>query len=145
MAQATGSTLAWEQWPGAQEVVGMRQRLARGEGAVAYQEGRALPYGEVALLAQRLLGEVATPASGGAEGVTSTVTQAATPGRDTPLTKRERDVLQLVAQGLSSKAIGRKLFISERTVAQHLTAIFNKLGASRRAQAVAVAAQRGLL
>jgi DNA-binding NarL/FixJ family response regulator len=112
---------------------------------MGYREGRALPCGEVAVLAQRLLGEVATSASRGAEGVTSAVTRAATPGRESPLTNRERDVLQLVAQGLSSKAIGHKLFISERTVAQHLTAIFNRLGASSRAQAVAVAAQRGIL
>jgi Bacterial regulatory proteins, luxR family len=42
------------------------------------------------------------------------------------------------------KAIGRSLFISERTVAQHLTAIFHKLGANTRAQAAAVATQCGL-
>lgn len=42
------------------------------------------------------------------------------------------------------KAIGHQLFISERTVAQHLTAVFNKMGTNTRAQAVAVAAQRGL-
>jgi hypothetical protein len=40
---------------------------------------------------------------------------------------------------------GRELFISERTVAQHLTTIFNKLSVNTRAQAVAVATQRGLL
>jgi hypothetical protein len=43
------------------------------------------------------------------------------------------------------KAIGHQLFISERTVARHLTAAFDKLGTNTRAQAVAVAAQRGLL
>jgi DNA-binding NarL/FixJ family response regulator len=58
---------------------------------------------------------------------------------------REQEVLRLLAQGLSSKAIGRQLFISERTVAQHLTTIFNKLSVNTRAQAVAVATQRGLL
>jgi DNA-binding NarL/FixJ family response regulator len=62
-----------------------------------------------------------------------------------PLSAREREVLRLVAQGLSSKAIGRQLFISERTVAQHLTAVFNKLGVKTRAQAVGVAAQHGFL
>lgn len=60
------------------------------------------------------------------------------------LDEREREVLRLVSQGYSNKAIGRQLFISERTVAQHLTTIFNKLGANTRAQAVGVAAQRGL-
>ena len=67
------------------------------------------------------------------------------PAEWSPLSAREREVLGLVSQGLSSKAIGRQLFISERTVAQHLTAVFHKLGANTRAQAVAVAAQRGLL
>jgi DNA-binding NarL/FixJ family response regulator len=54
-------------------------------------------------------------------------------------------VLRLVAQGLSSKAIGQRLFISASTVNQHVSAIFQKLGVDTRAQAVAVAAQRGLL
>ncbi len=65
--------------------------------------------------------------------------------RQNPLTEREREVLRLVAQGLSSKIIGRQLFIATSTVNYHLTAIFNKLAVDTRAQAVAVAAQRGLL
>ena len=59
------------------------------------------------------------------------------------LTASEREVLRPVAQGLCSTAIGRQLFISEHTVAQHLTAIFNKLGTNTRAQAAAVATQQG--
>jgi NarL family two-component system response regulator YdfI len=50
-----------------------------------------------------------------------------------------------VAQGLSSKAIGRQLFIAPSTVNYHLTSVFHKLGVETRAQAVAVAAQQGLL
>ncbi|MDQ2744028.1 MAG: response regulator transcription factor [Chloroflexota bacterium] len=61
------------------------------------------------------------------------------------LTERERSVLRLVAAGLSSKQIARSLSISERTVKFHVTSIFNKLDADNRAQAVAIAAQRGLL
>jgi DNA-binding NarL/FixJ family response regulator len=61
------------------------------------------------------------------------------------LSARERGVLRLVAAGLSNKQIAATLAISERTVKFHVTAIFNKLGAENRAQAVALAAERGLL
>jgi DNA-binding NarL/FixJ family response regulator len=61
------------------------------------------------------------------------------------LSEREREVLRLVADGLSNKEIGRALTISERTARFHVTSILNKLGANTRAQAVAVAGQRGLL
>ena len=61
------------------------------------------------------------------------------------LSEREREVLRLVADGLSNKEIGRALTISERTARFHVTSILNKLGANTRAQAVAVAGQRGML
>jgi len=61
------------------------------------------------------------------------------------LSARERGVLRLVAAGLSNRQIAEALSISERTVKFHVTAIFNKLGAENRAQAVALAAERGLL
>jgi DNA-binding CsgD family transcriptional regulator len=50
-----------------------------------------------------------------------------------------------VAEGLPNKQIARSLSITERTVKFHLASVFNKLGADNRAQAVALAAQRGLL
>jgi DNA-binding NarL/FixJ family response regulator len=62
-----------------------------------------------------------------------------------PLTTREREVLRLVAQGLPGKQIAGALGISERTVKFHTASLIRKLGADNRAQAVAVAAQRGLL
>ncbi len=61
------------------------------------------------------------------------------------LSEREREVLRLVAEGLSNQQIAEKLVISERTARFHVTSIFNKLGADNRAQAVALAAERGLL
>jgi DNA-binding NarL/FixJ family response regulator len=61
------------------------------------------------------------------------------------LTNREREVLRLVAEGLPTKQIARRLSIAERTVKFHVNSIFVKLGADNRAQAVALAAQRGLL
>jgi DNA-binding NarL/FixJ family response regulator len=61
------------------------------------------------------------------------------------LTERQRAVLRLVAAGLSNKQIARSLSITERTVKFHVAAILVKLEADNRAQAVAVAVQRGLL
>ena len=151
LTRATGgATFGWEHLPGAGQAAGLRERLAReggeGEWSAAYREGRTLPFAKVAALALTLLEEVSTPASGAeAAPAAAAHSRAAALGRESPLTEREREVLRLVAQGRSSKAIGRQLFISERTVAQHLTAVFNKLGVNTRAQAVAVAAQRGLL
>ena len=61
------------------------------------------------------------------------------------LSKREREVLKLVAGGKSNKEIALKLRISERTAKFHVTSILNKLGAENRAQAVAIAAERHLV
>jgi len=62
-----------------------------------------------------------------------------------PHKHREREVLRLVAGGHSNKQIARTLGITERTVKFHVTSILNKMGAENRAQAVALAAQRGLV
>ncbi|MEU4803200.1 AAA family ATPase [Actinosynnema sp. NPDC023587] len=62
-----------------------------------------------------------------------------------PFTPRERSVLSLVALGRTNREVGEELFISEKTVSVHLTRIMAKLGASRRAEAVAIAFDRGLL
>lgn len=67
------------------------------------------------------------------------------PRRSTLLSARERAVLRLVADGLTSKHIARRLSITERTVKFHIASIFNKLGADNRAQAVAEASRRGLI
>jgi DNA-binding CsgD family transcriptional regulator len=61
------------------------------------------------------------------------------------LTDREQQVLALVAQGLSNRQIGERLFISTKTVSVHVSNVLAKLGVSGRAEAVAVAARRGLL
>jgi DNA-binding NarL/FixJ family response regulator len=61
------------------------------------------------------------------------------------LSHRERQVLRLIADGLPSKQIASTLGISERTVKFHTTSVLRKLEADNRAQAVALAAQRGLL
>lgn len=59
------------------------------------------------------------------------------------LTDRELEVMALVAEGLTNRAIGRKLGISDRTVQGHLANVFSKLGASSRTEAVMVAVKLG--
>ncbi len=61
------------------------------------------------------------------------------------LTAREREVLLLLAEGLSNKAIGERLRISEHTAKFHVNAILQKLGAQRRLEAVVRAARLGII
>ena len=62
-----------------------------------------------------------------------------------PLTSREREILGLVASGTSNKGIARSLSVSANTVKFHLAAVFDKLDAATRAEAVAEAIRRGEL
>ncbi|MFN8530010.1 MAG: response regulator transcription factor [Anaerolineae bacterium] len=62
-----------------------------------------------------------------------------------PLTERETEVLQLLAQGKTNREIAALLFITERTAKFHMNSIMGKLGVSNRTEALAVAAQRGLV
>ncbi|MFI5981933.1 response regulator [Streptomyces sp. NPDC051555] len=61
------------------------------------------------------------------------------------LTKRELEVLQLVADGLSNQQISKKLFLSQATVKSHLVHIYAKLGVDSRTSAVAAASARRLI
>jgi DNA-binding NarL/FixJ family response regulator len=60
-----------------------------------------------------------------------------------PLTERERQVLQLTAQGLANKQIAAALEISENTVKFHLSSLYAKLGVTSRTEAVRAGARRG--
>jgi two-component system, NarL family, response regulator YdfI len=62
-----------------------------------------------------------------------------------PLTPREVQVLELLAEGLANKAIAERLVISDQTVKFHVAAILGKLGVANRTEAVRVAARRGLI
>ncbi|HZS00738.1 MAG TPA: response regulator transcription factor [Chloroflexota bacterium] len=61
------------------------------------------------------------------------------------LSDREREVLRLLVAGASNKGVAQQLHLSENTVKAHISHIFNKLGVQSRAEAVAVALQRGLI
>jgi DNA-binding NarL/FixJ family response regulator len=62
----------------------------------------------------------------------STSSKSGAPSEKPRLSDREMDVVQLVSQGFHNKEIGKKLFISEQTVKNHMHNIFDKLGVSDR-------------
>lgn len=61
------------------------------------------------------------------------------------ITRRELEILGLVAQGMSNREIAGKLYVSENTVKTHCSRAFDKLGARRRTQAVQLGKEFGLL
>lgn len=64
---------------------------------------------------------------------------------DLGITRRELEVLELIAQGMSNREIAGKLFVSENTVKTHSSRVLDKLGAKRRTQAVQFGKELGLL
>jgi predicted ATPase/DNA-binding CsgD family transcriptional regulator len=138
LVQATGSL------PGALDLVlgqgsaGFRAEVDRTGLGASYHEGRLLTFAEIVDLALELLEEFSRTVAG--DGIR---TQEA--GQVSPLSAREHEVLRLVAEGLTNRRVGQRLFLSPRTIDHHLSAIFNKLGVDTRSQAVAVATQRRLL
>lgn len=65
--------------------------------------------------------------------------------KDLGITKRELEILELIAQGLSNREIAEKLFVSENTVKTHSSRLFDKLSAKRRTQAVQIGKEMGLI
>jgi predicted ATPase/DNA-binding CsgD family transcriptional regulator len=141
LTEATGMTLM--QSVVKDSMAELRARIQQVGLEAVYREGKSLSFHAIAALAMALLDEV-----------DQTLTQS--PARSAPepanaqrstslLSARQREILGLVAQGMSNRTIGRQLFLSTSTVNYHLTAAFNKLGVGTRAQAVAVATRDGLL
>lgn len=64
---------------------------------------------------------------------------------DLGITRREFEILELIAQGMSNREIAEKLYVSENTVKTHSSRVFDKLGAKRRTQAVQLGKGFGLL
>jgi DNA-binding NarL/FixJ family response regulator len=65
-------------------------------------------------------------------------------GTEAGLTRREADILELLAGGNSNREISRHLFLSEKTVKAHLASVFRKLGVSNRTQAAMMAISMGI-
>ena len=102
------------------------------------EDGRCLEVDAAGKLFKRLnagaaLAHMAKPAATGASRQTG------------PLSERELQVLHLLAAGKTNRAIAEELFISEKTVARHVSNIFDKLGVSSRAAATAWAYQHNLI
>ncbi len=57
------------------------------------------------------------------------------------LSPRERDILTLIGDGLTNREIGKKLYLSEKTVKNHISRLLAKLGVQRRVQAAVLASQ----
>jgi pimeloyl-ACP methyl ester carboxylesterase/DNA-binding CsgD family transcriptional regulator len=124
---------------------------ARGDAVVALEEGRYLASGiagaEFVELDSRnhVLLEHEPAWTRFKEAVLDFMQPAAVPG-DSPfaaLSAREREVLALMAEGLSNTDIGDRLHISEKTVRNHASNVFDKLGVWSRAQAIVFARDRG--
>ncbi len=79
------------------------------------------------------------------DGVASTPEVALTEAADNPLTKREQEILALVAQGKSNQEIADILYITSGTVRVHVHAILHKLAVRDRTQAAIIAIKRGLI
>lgn len=120
---------------------GLRERFRRaqpqtGAGIVIVAEGDTPASVQAASVRADAVVVLEEPPSGDAfAGATSVET----------LTPRERDVLELLAEGMSNKAIAARLRISDQTVKFHVASISGKLGASNRTEAVRRALRRGLL
>ena len=92
-----------------------------------------------------LLAAIRTIAAGGesfADDIVRNITRDPTPRE---LTARQAEILKSVTNGLTNKTIAQQLKISPESVKQHLNAIFQKLGATTRAEAVAIALRKHLL
>ena len=65
--------------------------------------------------------------------------------KDLGITRRELEILELIARGMSNREIADKLFVSENTVKTHSSRLFDKLSARRRTQAVQIGKEMGLI
>ncbi len=114
------------------DLAALRQALGEREADAILAEGRALPWSDVVAI----VAAVAPPGHGPDTGAVQA------PAR---LTRRERDVLQLLAEARTDREIAEALFLSPRTVNWHVRGILAKLGAASRREAVARAAANDLV
>ena len=147
--------------PDAEDAVGLWRRAAEGfAGFSEYERARCRGQLAAALLAggrrneaatelaaaRRVAGELgARPLAAALDALARRAGMGAGARPAGPLTPREGEVLALVAQGLTNRRIGERLFMAEKTVSVHVSRIIAKLGVTGRTEAVAVAHREGLL
>jgi DNA-binding CsgD family transcriptional regulator len=85
-----------------------------------------------------------TPLSFSAAGLADALRRRSEP-KQTPLTARESEVLELLAEGASVAQVGKRLYMSESTVKTHIAKIYDKLGVHNRAGAIMTAVRLGLV
>ncbi|HEU5013159.1 MAG TPA: response regulator transcription factor [Roseiflexaceae bacterium] len=125
------------------QAMSMLRRLPlNGWGVVSPEASRAELRAAVQAVAQ---GFAVLPSSLAGELLTQRAAASLAEPLTEPLTSREREVLQLLSQGLSNKLIARALNISEHTVKFHVSSLFTKLNASSRTDAVSRGARQGLI
>ena len=100
--------------------------------AAAWQEGLALSLAEARAEAERIISALTRASS------------RAQPHDPFGLTRRESEVLALLAQGYSDREISERLLLGRRTIQTHVAAIFSKLGVANRTEATAAAIRAGL-
>jgi DNA-binding NarL/FixJ family response regulator len=106
-------------------------------GARGYLLKEAPPAEIIRSLQAVAAGQVVFGSSAGSRVLAALAAETVRPHPLPELTDREREVLDLVAAGLTNHAIAQRLFLSEKTIRNHVSNIFAKLGVSGRAEAVA--------
>jgi len=131
-ASSLRQSMGLARWPAEQGphdgvVLGLRQKLGEDGFTSAWDEGSALSPQEAVAYVSRARGERKRPSTGWAS-----------------LTPTEREVVKLVAQGLTNPQVAERLFISRGTVKTHLAHVFTKLGLTTRAQLASEATRRSV-
>ena len=115
-----------------------------------HTEGQQQAVAEALSQSLQLIGELQDSLRHSADDLSRSAVPGATAQRplqypQTPLSERELDVLRHLKAGATNKQIAAELFISERTVKFHVSAILAKLAATNRTEAVQRAVERGML
>ncbi len=140
VTEAAAASLPIEE--GRARILSGRALFAAGDRAGAEAELKRAHETLVAFGASRYADEAAQELRGLGKRVTRSRAAAATNGDGLDaLSKRERQVAELIADGRANKEIAAELFVSERTIETHVTRTFAKLGLSKRAQLAALVAQ----
>jgi DNA-binding CsgD family transcriptional regulator len=114
-----------------------RRALGEEAFAAAWAAGQELPLQRAAAEAQSVTADASRPSNADPDPRLS--------GAIGELSRRELEVLGLVAEGLTSAQVGERLFLSPRTVNAHLSSIYHKLGVSSRSAAVRIAVEHNLV